>query len=226
MSDTPKPTGFAGAGFRAGNARRMEPAALPWPAADWGLWADMPRATLREAVLLSMNLDPRPNFTEKAGRTRPLLSDPGPEFHRRLTLGCAHVGGYGPLRAVRVNQLLGARGDVEVSLPEFRAWAEGLGWPMPELFPGAKGTAPAAEPVPTARQSAETAKDRRARLLEWHEEEEHARGKRGALARVVARETLRRPTADRSNIGTDIRKARAERAQERRAGALLGPLGR
>ena len=83
----------------------------------------------------------------------------------------------------------------------------------------------AGEKVLTAGQSLETPKERRARLLEWHEEEE-ARGKRGALARVFAREMVGRPTADRANIGRDIKKARAERAEERRARALAGLLGK
>lgn len=75
---------------------------------------------------------------------------------------------------------------------------------------------PAADSV--AATPKETAKQRRARLLEWFEQEEAKGPKRGALARVVAREKLIRPTADRSNIGKDIKQARKERAAARRAG--------
>lgn len=143
MSKTPKPLG--GAGFRAGNARRIEP--LPWPAADWSLWAFMPKATLRAAVLLSVGLEPSPIRTVRTGDALPMFAEPGPEFQRRLTLACAHLSGHGPLRAIRAMDLL-QPDEALVSLPEFRAWAEGLGWPMPEAFPGASAPAPAAGPVP------------------------------------------------------------------------------
>lgn len=143
MSDTPKPS--RGAGFRAGNARRIEP--LPWPAADWSLWAFMPKATLRAAVLLSVGLEPSPIRTVRTGDAPPMFAEPGPEFQRRLTLACAHLSGHGPLRAIRVMDLL-QPDEALVSLPEFRAWAEGLGWTMPEAFPGANAPAPAADPAP------------------------------------------------------------------------------
>ena len=77
-----------------------------------------------------------------------------------------------------------------------------------------------------AAATTETAPARRARLLAWHVEEVEARSASGAVNRVTAREKLIRPTADRSNIGTDIRKAREEQANARRAGAWLGPLGK
>ena len=80
-------------------------------------------------------------------------------------------------------------------------------------------------PEPVASVT-ETAPQRRARLLECWESEETASGKHGALARVFAREKERRPTADRSNIGTDIRTARTERAQARRGAAVFGALGK
>lgn len=141
MSDTPKPS--RGAGFRASNARRIEPALLPWPAAEWGLWAFMPKATLRAAVLLSVGLEPQPMRAVRTGDARPMFAEPGPEFQRRLTLACAHLSEHGPLRPLNLMQLLGAPGDVEVSLSGFRAWADGMGWAMPEAFPGANAPAPA-----------------------------------------------------------------------------------
>lgn len=80
-----------------------------------------------------------------------------------------------------------------------------------------------ATPQTKASSPAETAKARRARLLDWREEEESSGGKSGALERVTARERLRRPNADRSNIGKDIRKGRKERAAEVTAKHWLGP---
>lgn len=62
----------------------------------------------------------------------------------------------------------------------------------------------------------ETAKEKRARLLLWLEEEEK-KGPRGALQRVATREN-----ADRSNVGKAIRKAREERDARRRNGEWPG----
>jgi hypothetical protein len=70
----------------------------------------------------------------------------------------------------------------------------------------------------------ETPKQRRARLLEMLEAEVLARGERGALARVTKTERQTRPTADRSNIGREIRKARQERDAERRSGWFANSL--
>jgi hypothetical protein len=82
---------------------------------------------------------------------------------------------------------------------------------------------PAATPAAGAdAPPVETARARRARLLEWHEYEVLASGERGALARVTAREQARRPTADRSNIGKEIKKAEAERDAAKRAGLFSG----
>jgi len=81
----------------------------------------------------------------------------------------------------------------------------------------------AAAPVPAA--PTEAPEKRRERLLSWWEEETQERGKRGALERVTAREKENRATADRSNIGRGIKKAREERAAKVRAGALFHGLG-
>lgn len=141
MSETPKPR--YGAGFRSHNVGQREPIPPPWPAADWALWAFMPKATLRGAVLLSVGLEPHPVREVQSGYAPPVFADPGREFQRRLTLACTHLSEQGPLRPLHIMQMLRAPADVEVSLPEFRAWAEGLGWPMPERFPCAKAHAPA-----------------------------------------------------------------------------------
>jgi hypothetical protein len=71
----------------------------------------------------------------------------------------------------------------------------------------------------------ETPAQRCARLLKWRDEEVEARGMRGAVARVTAREKLQRPTADRSNVGKDIKKAEEEQRQARRAGSWAAQLG-
>lgn len=74
-------------------------------------------------------------------------------------------------------------------------------------------------PVASVR---ETAPRRRERLLEWFEFEVEAAGEHGALGRVTARDKLKRPTAERSNIAKDIAKAREERAKLIRAGVFDG----
>ena len=76
---------------------------------------------------------------------------------------------------------------------------------------------PQAEPqaVPEVK---ETAHERRARWLVMFEAEEK-RGKRGALTRLAKSEGV-----DRSNMGKDIDKARAERDTQRRAGGWTAQL--
>ena len=73
--------------------------------------------------------------------------------------------------------------------------------------------------------SAKTPKEMRAKLLRWFDEEVRARGERGAVQRVYMREKAGRPTAHRSNVGTAIRKARAERAEAVREQGNVGALG-
>ena len=73
----------------------------------------------------------------------------------------------------------------------------------------------AATPAPEVK---ETPRERRARWLDMLEAEEK-REKRGALQRVADREGV-----DRSNMGKDIAKARAERDTQRRAGAWVSQL--
>ncbi len=83
-------------------------------------------------------------------------------------------------------------------------------------FPVALAVTPSAAPA----SAIETPKQRRARLLQMHDAEVSAGRKHGALARITEIEKRTRPTADRSNIGKDIRKAREERDAERRGGEL------
>ena len=90
------------------------------------------------------------------------------------------------------------------------------GYLFPKLEPS-----PPAEPAPAAGAAGlppEDAKQRRARWLDLLEAETTAGRERGALARITAIEKRTRPTADRSNIGKAIKKAREERADDRRGG--------
>jgi hypothetical protein len=104
--------------------------------ADWALWAHMPQATLREAVLLSLGIEPRPPVLTWTQYEAPRsYAEPGREFERRLMLAAAHVDPAGPLRPLGSMPFLNGAEGATVSLPEFRAWAQGLGLPLPERFP-------------------------------------------------------------------------------------------
>lgn len=90
-------------------------------------------------------------------------------------------------------------------------------------------TADARSPTPPESLSpismSENPKQRRVRLLEMFDVEVAARGSRGALNRVTEIEKRTRPTADRSKIGKDVKKAREERDAERRGGAFARLVG-
>lgn len=88
-------------------------------------------------------------------------------------------------------------------------------------FPSAADT----DPHEVLTAAPETPKQRRTRLLEMLDAEIAAGRERGALARITETEKRTRPTADRSNIGKDIKKARQERSEERRGGVLARMLG-
>jgi len=69
----------------------------------------------------------------------------------------------------------------------------------------------------------ETVGQRRARYLEWFNEEART-SERGALQRVYEREAKQNPKADRANIGKDIKKARGDANSRKQSGAMFGQL--
>lgn len=87
--------------------------------------------------------------------------------------------------------------------------------PLRFWVPDAPAQPQAATPAPVAK---ETPAERRARWLDMFEAEEKL-VKRGALQRLAKREGV-----DRSNMGKDIAKARAERADQKRAGVWASQL--
>lgn len=119
------------------SGNRLEP--LPLPGADWELWAHMPKATLTEAVAVSLGIDP--SAIKRGGG----YAEPGIEFDRRLKLASAFVNDAGPLKPIGplgALHLLGGPVTAVVSLPEFAKWALGMGWTLPEKFPRFKAAAP------------------------------------------------------------------------------------
>ena len=134
-----------------------------WPKADWGTWAHMPKATLREAVLLSVDLEPRPPVLMVAQcEPSKRYAEPGYEFDHRLTIASAHVDAAGPLHPLGYMPLLNGPADATVSLREFAAWAICLGWNLPEHFPDALDELPT--PAVTAPETKEQRQDRRLRM--------------------------------------------------------------
>lgn len=124
-----------------------KPDPLPLPGTDWELWAHMPKATLAEAVAVSLGLDPR------AIKPRSGYVEPGKDFERRLKLACAFVSHTGPLKsldALPPNHLMDGPATATVNLPHFAAWALSMGWELPEKFPRLK----AAPPKPATNSTA------------------------------------------------------------------------
>ena len=139
--------------FERGNASSSNPAnksePLPLPGTDWELWAHMSKATLAEAVAVSLGINPS---SLKPGSG---YAEPGKDLERRLKLACAFVSHAGPLKSLDElppNHLMHGPETATVSLPHFAAWALSMGWELPDKFPRLK-TAP---PQPTTNSTAPT----------------------------------------------------------------------
>jgi len=110
--------------------RKPEP--LPLPGTDWELWRHMPKATITEAVAVSLDIEP------SALKSGCGYAEPGKEFDRRIKLACAYVNDAGPLRPqgpLGHMHLFGGPIAAVVSMPEFAKWALSMGWTLPEQFP-------------------------------------------------------------------------------------------
>ncbi len=196
--------------------RRGKPTDRP---INWKYWGSLQDWTQWDAFALSLNLNPEnleksPNsWMAGPGRGPTFLSKSFPsqaievEFERRLTM---------------FGRVIGGRPLATVSPAQFAAWClhEGLEDLPPELVAMAEPkAAPVATPEPTAAPVvAESAEQRRVRWLGMFEAEEK-REKRGALQRLANSEGV-----DRSNMGKDIAKARAERDTQRQAGMWTAQL--
>ncbi len=144
---------------------------------------------------------------------------------------------------VAVDQLAAEAGGHEaiVRLADFATLAGRMGWTLPDQFPqqntGASEQAttgeqfedpnrleprsgetvsPSAPPV----RGQEEAKRNRERLLRLYEEDVQRHGKKGAIQRLAVSEKT-----DRGNLGKKLSKARKDRDEARRAGALRKSLG-
>lgn len=176
--------------------------------ADWELWAHMPKATVREAVLLSLGLEPRPPVLTWTQYEAPRsYAEPGREFERRLMLAAAHVDASGPLHPLGS---MPSPEDATVSLPEFGAWARGLGWVLPEQFLAMSAAqaqqAPEPQAAPVVAESA-TGGD------EWK-----------AKARARAVEIIERQR--KRDLYPPLIDVADEIAREFRAGGVMGASGK
>jgi len=79
-------------------------------------------------------------------------------------------------------------------------------------LPGMQAVAKAVEAQEIAAEDEpETVENRRKRLLVWFEQEKEKGPHHGALARVIRREQVKRPSADKSSVREDMKKAREQR---------------
>ena len=136
--------------------------------ADWDMWRHMLIVTLRQAVALSLDIDPDTLDFDAEYRLTPglweeavLLFDNDPdvqdvyaehkkwrrianaEYKKRWRIARAHLAAGKTLRLV--SGVIDSPGAT-VNLPEFGAWALSLGWSLPADFPRAD----AAQPTPKA----------------------------------------------------------------------------
>lgn len=191
----------------------------------WSKWRLMPEVKAWEAVALSLNIEPeKVKSDSNAWMGAQFPFDEGDEFNDRLSIVVANI--WHPAHFPTACTLSLNGGYLcGVRLAEFATFGVSYAeWDLPSEFAALAAhddaeTIPV-KPAPVAVD--ETPTERRARLLQWREEEEK-RG-RGALARVVERESKRRgKPVDRSNIGTEIQKARDERDAEKREGKVAAP---
>jgi hypothetical protein len=97
--------------------------------ANWEFWANMKEVKLIDAVLLSLDIEPRSIPQTYRSPLTPRITIRGcPELSEKIDTALNHYRKYA-LERHDLNQ--------RVSLSEFRAWAEGLSnpWKLPEQFP-------------------------------------------------------------------------------------------
>ena len=99
---------------------------------NWEFWANMKEVKLIDAVLLSLDIEPRSIPQTYRSPLTPRITIRGcPELSEKIDTALNHYGKYA-LERDDLNQ--------RVSLSEFRAWAEGLRtpWKLPDEFPRAE----------------------------------------------------------------------------------------
>jgi len=120
-------------------AREMPP---PLPTPDWGLWGQMRKVKLFQAVMLSLNIGPV-SASELTAR-RYWTFDYNQKLAERLTIATNHLSIRGPLHprdadgAVTSAPLVQPELFTTVDLAEFYEFALARGWKIPKRFPQPK----------------------------------------------------------------------------------------
>ena len=131
VSNAPEPINpIRGSSYRGPSslmARRVD------TAPDWNYWRQMPHAELWKAVALSSNLDPRNSeLGYQVGESVRWKSRYDDEEYKQafewLEIASARV------EESEVVEWSENRYFTKVKLPIFAAWADSLGWPIPEDF--------------------------------------------------------------------------------------------
>jgi hypothetical protein len=124
----------------AANAERVAKIEVPpLPKPDWALWGQMRRASLVEAVLLS--LDIAPADPEHLSGSRTWYYFYPNEVARRLAIAANHLGRDCPLHPLDWDGLVTSPPRIQpelfatVDLREFFEFALARGWDIPQEFP-------------------------------------------------------------------------------------------
>lgn len=146
--------GVAGVATMMGHRRIIVPK-QPGGPVDWDMWCTMPTAMLWEAVALSLGHEPGDEVPAD-----PAYFDT--DYPKRLRIAEAHLS-TAPGSALRLAKGLMGTPGATVSLPEFGAWAQALGWQLPAELPRAA-------PVPAEPSAGPVSAHRikRAALIERH----------------------------------------------------------
>lgn len=124
-----------------GETRTLLPAA---PAADWDLWAAMPKAEAWQLVALSLDKEPgewdkhfADHFDQWASR---MVF--GEEFWPRWMLTRGTLGATGPLQPIEMFAGVLTSPKALLRMIDFGTWATALGWTLPAAFPRSSAAMP------------------------------------------------------------------------------------
>ena len=199
---------------------------------EWSVWREVLRVTLREAVSLSCNADPKAvalgpveNFVAGLLPQFAASDDVNSEISRRLTIARSHAGTGGTLPTVKEDE------HTYVQLATFSDWAMNVvKWPVPdEMRAFTAGARPIGESQTTAPPIETPEARQRRRLTRFRElggdikrvggNRWQLAGTRGALAALAREEkTGGRARHDASDVRKELERA-AEAAYREKIGS-------
>ncbi len=102
---------------------------------DWAYWNQMPRASLRACVLLSIDRDPQQ--VEEYGIQQVLRDPDGWNIYQQRTeIALEHLVYRPDEPGLYSNQIVGDKLTFKIEIPQFITWAKHLKWSMPTAFAG------------------------------------------------------------------------------------------